>query len=69
VPAGVGVREGTMTVLLAVMMPHPTAAVIAIAARLWVTVLELVLLGLARAFIEGPPLDDPSLAAGPGQTA
>lgn len=61
VPAGVGVREGTMTVLLAVMMPHPTAAVIAIAARLWVTTLELALLGLARLFIEGPPLDEAKL--------
>lgn len=59
VPAGVGVREGTMTVLLAVIMPHPTAAVIAIAARLWVTALELLLLGAARLFIPGPALDVP----------
>lgn len=56
VPAGVGVREGTMTVLLAMMMPHPTAAVIAIAARLWVTILEVALLAAARIFIPGPAL-------------
>lgn len=54
VPAGVGVREGIMTILLAALMPHPTAAVLAIASRLWVTLLEVVLLALARAFIPGP---------------
>lgn len=69
VPAGVGVREGTMTLLLAVIMPHSTAAVIAIASRLWITLLEVFLLGMARLFIPGPELDmstsaldnDPSL--------
>ncbi len=56
VPAGVGVREGAMTVLLATIMPQPTAAVVAIAARLWVTLLEVLLLGGARLVIPGPAL-------------
>ncbi|MCC6265260.1 MAG: flippase-like domain-containing protein [Bryobacterales bacterium] len=59
VPAGVGVREGTMTLLLAVIMPHPTAAVIAIASRLWITLLEVLLLAGARIFIPGPELSRP----------
>lgn len=59
VPAGVGVREGAMTMLLAAIMPQPTAAVIAIAARLWVTLLEVLLLGAARLLIAGPPLSKP----------
>ncbi len=66
VPAGVGVREGTMTVLLVTMMPQPTAAVIAIAARLWVTLLELLLLALARIFIPGPALNNVSADEIPG---
>ena len=57
VPAGVGVREGTMTLLLAVFMPHATAAVLAIASRLWITLLEVLLLGAARLLIPGPELD------------
>ncbi len=60
VPAGVGVREGTMTLLLAIILPHPTAAVIAIAARLWTTLLEVLLLGAARLFIPGPEPEIPS---------
>jgi len=60
VPAGVGVREGAMTVLLAAIMPQPTAAVIAIATRLWITLLEFTLLVSARLLIPGP--DDDSVA-------
>ncbi len=54
VPAGVGVREGVMTLLLSSVLPHPTAAIIAIASRLWVTLIEVLLLGVARLFIPGP---------------
>lgn len=67
VPAGVGVREGIMTILLAAMMPQPTAAVLAIASRLWVTLLELLLLGVARVFIPGP--EPGKVASGPEQSA
>lgn len=69
VPAGVGVREGTMTFLLAALMPHPTAAVLAIAARLWVTLLEVALLAAARIFIPGPaPSELTAIPSNPRQT-
>jgi uncharacterized membrane protein YbhN (UPF0104 family) len=59
VPAGVGVREGVMTMLLGAIVPSPTAAVLSIAVRLWITVLEVVLLAGARLLIPGPPLSKP----------
>lgn len=68
VPAGVGVREGTMTLLLAVFMPHPTAAVLAIASRLWITLLEVILLGAARLLIPGPEMDAKPTASGVDST-
>lgn len=60
VPAGVGVREGVMTLLLSRIMPHPTAAIIAIASRLWITLLEVLLLGAARLLIPGPETESAS---------
>ena len=58
-PAGLGVREGVLAVLLFPIMPQPIAAVVAIMARLWMTVGEVVGagagLGLRRATKdEGP---------------
>ena len=40
-PAGIGVREGVMGVLLAQVMPAPAAVVVALASRLWFTAVEL----------------------------
>src|SRR5690606_34601930 len=40
-PAGVGVREGVMTALLAQVVPTSAAIVIAVASRLWFTAAEL----------------------------
>jgi hypothetical protein len=40
-PAGLGVREGVLAVLLFPIMPQPVAAVVAIMARLWMTVGEV----------------------------
>jgi len=40
-PAGIGVREGLMGVLLADIMPAPAALVISLASRLWFTAVEL----------------------------
>ena len=40
-PAGVGVREGVMTALLAQVVPASAAVVIAVASRLWFTAAEL----------------------------
>jgi len=41
-PAGIGVREGVLSVLLAQYLPEPTAIVVALLSRLWVTLAELV---------------------------
>jgi len=40
-PAGIGVREGVMGVLLAEVMPAPGAVVVALASRVWFTAVEL----------------------------
>jgi hypothetical protein len=40
-PAGIGVREGVMGVLLAQVMPAPAAVVVALASRVWFTAVEL----------------------------
>ncbi len=50
-PAGIGVREGAMAVLLAPWLGAPQAAVLAVAARLWMSAAELLPLaavGLSR---------------------
>jgi hypothetical protein len=45
-PAGAGVREVTMGVLLGQIMPVPAAAMIAVASRVWFTAAELLPLAL-----------------------
>ena len=40
-PAGLGAKEGALTVLLSLYLPAPVAAVIAIAARLWTVAAEV----------------------------
>ena len=44
-PAGLGVREGTLGLLLSSVWPLGLSNLIALAARLWMTVAELMLLG------------------------
>ena len=46
-PAGLGAREGAMTVLLAPLVPTYVAAVVAILSRLWTVAAELAGAGLA----------------------
>jgi len=41
-PAGIGVREGVLSILLAQYLPEPTAIVAALLSRLWITLAELV---------------------------
>jgi hypothetical protein len=48
-PAGMGVRDGVFGLLLSRMMPVGTAFTVALAVRLWVTVVELAWLALAQA--------------------
>ncbi len=46
-PAGIGVREGLLTLLLSPLLPTPLPAFIAILARIWWTVAELISMGLS----------------------
>jgi hypothetical protein len=41
-PAGLGFREGVLGLLLANVMPAPTAVIVAVASRLWFTLAELI---------------------------
>ncbi len=41
-PNGLGVREGLLVLLLSRYLPTPVAAVISLASRLWLTVIELI---------------------------
>lgn len=45
-PAGLGVREGLLLLLLATLLPHPAAAAVTVAMRLAHTVVEIALCGL-----------------------
>jgi hypothetical protein len=49
-PAGIGAREGLMTLLLSTMMPAPAAAVASVLYRLMSILAELVAAGLTLAF-------------------
>lgn len=64
-PAGIGVREATMASLLRALLPSGAAAVIAIAARLWTIVAELV--GVALVLILVPGTRPHGNAAAPPQ--
>ena len=46
-PGGLGVREGVMILLLAPLFPAPVPTIIALAARLWMIVAEVVGAGIA----------------------
>jgi hypothetical protein len=47
IPAGLGVREAVLLIGLGSVMSGGQAAVVVVAARLWLTLLELVCVGLA----------------------
>jgi hypothetical protein len=53
-PAGAGVREGVMGLLLTQVAPPPAAIVIAVASRIWFTATELIVL-LVIPFLRRPP--------------
>ena len=52
-PSGLGVREGVMTLLLATVLPGGVAAIVAIAARLWMVAGELLGAGVALLMMKG----------------
>jgi glycosyltransferase 2 family protein len=66
-PAGLGVRELSLTVLLSAFVPTEVAALIAVAARLW-TVLSEVIPAAVLLVLPRPtaPSNSPSGAAAPG---
>lgn len=55
-PAGLGVREGILVVGLSTLLPEGQAAALAIAGRLWLTLIELACIGVACT-IPFPPLE------------
>lgn len=46
-PSGLGVREGILVLGLGLIMPEEYAVIISIVSRLWMTVSELALIGIA----------------------
>jgi uncharacterized membrane protein YbhN (UPF0104 family) len=46
-PAGLGVREGTLVYLLTYIVPAPIAVILSVATRLWMTLVETGLIGVA----------------------
>ena len=56
-PGGLGVREGALVYLLSFMMATPVAVVISVLTRIWMTLIEIGLIGmvyLIGRFYEGP---------------
>jgi uncharacterized membrane protein YbhN (UPF0104 family) len=56
-PGGLGVREGALVYLLSFMMATPVAVVISVLTRIWMTLIEIGLIGmvyLVGRFYEGP---------------
>jgi len=45
-PAGLGVREGTLTLLLSLFIPMPVAIGVSLISRLWLIGVELIILGV-----------------------
>jgi len=45
-PSGLGVREGALVYLLLLMMPPPVAVIISILTRIWMTLIEIGLIGM-----------------------
>jgi len=45
-PSGLGVREGVLVYLLSFMMATPVAVIISILTRLWMTLIEIGLIGV-----------------------
>jgi len=49
-PSGLGVREGVLVYLLSFMMATPTAVIISILTRIWMTLIEIGLIGVVYLF-------------------
>jgi hypothetical protein len=62
-PAGLGVREGLLVVGLSTMLPEAQAAALAIAGRLWLTLVELLCIGGACLIPFPTPAPEPPVSA------
>jgi uncharacterized membrane protein YbhN (UPF0104 family) len=49
-PSGLGVREGTLVYLLSYIMPGSVAVVISVLTRIWMTLIEIGLIGMIYLF-------------------
>ena len=49
-PSGLGVREGVLVYLLSYIMPGPVAVVISVLTRIWMTLIEIGLIGMVYLF-------------------
>jgi uncharacterized membrane protein YbhN (UPF0104 family) len=45
-PSGLGVREGALVYILSFMMATPVAVIISILTRVWITLIEIGLIGM-----------------------
>ncbi|MPZ88934.1 MAG: hypothetical protein GEU81_12850 [Nitriliruptorales bacterium] len=64
-PSGIGIREGVLTLLLIELMAAPVAALLAVVSRVWVTLGEGAVIGLAFAMSRRSARDLKSVAADP----
>jgi uncharacterized membrane protein YbhN (UPF0104 family) len=49
-PSGLGVREGALVYILSFMMATPVAVIISILTRIWMTLVEIGLIGMVYLF-------------------
>jgi uncharacterized membrane protein YbhN (UPF0104 family) len=49
-PSGLGVREGALVYLLSLMMATPVAVILSILTRIWMTLIEIALIGMVYLF-------------------
>lgn len=66
-PAGLGVREGALVYLVTSLIPSPVAVILSVATRLWMTLIEIGLIGMVYLFGKFrklPPHSPPLLKEG-----
>uniref|UniRef100_A0A7V0Z630 Flippase-like domain-containing protein n=1 Tax=candidate division WOR-3 bacterium TaxID=2052148 RepID=A0A7V0Z630_UNCW3 len=52
-PAGLGIREGILTLLLSLYFPKPVAIIISLLSRLWITIAEILFALFSLKFLPG----------------
>jgi uncharacterized membrane protein YbhN (UPF0104 family) len=64
-PAGIGVREGVLVLGLSHYLPEAQAAAVAVAGRLWLTLVEMICIGCACLIPMPPPAREPAQGRDP----